>query len=81
MKFDNFDASQDLGAFGGTSFAVAPPLVFNFELDKLLTDFWQFNANVIFNVDNPLRVGMDFRDINRPEAFSRIVRVQYTGFF
>jgi len=81
VKFDNFDASQDLGAFLGTSFAVAPPLAFNFELDKLFTNFWQFNANVVFNVDNPLRVGLDFRDINNGALFSRIVRVQYVGFF
>ncbi len=81
VKFDNFNASQDLGAFLGTSFAVAPPLAFNFELDKLFTNYWQFNANVVFNVDNPLRVGFDFRDINNGVAFSRIVRVQYVGFF
>jgi hypothetical protein len=81
VKFDNFNASQDLGAFVGTSFAVVPPLAFNFELDKLFTSFWQFNANAVFNVDNPLRVGVDFRDINRPGAFSRIIRVQYINFF
>ncbi len=81
VKFDNFDASQDLGAFLGTSFAVAPPLAFNLELDKIFTNALQFNANVVFNVDNPLRVGVDFRDINNGPAFSRIVRVQYMGFF
>ncbi len=81
VKFDNFDSSQDLGAFIGTSFAVAPPLMFNLEADKLLSSSWQFNANVIYNVDNPLRVGLDFRDINNGGLFSRIVRVEYTGFF
>jgi len=81
VKFDNFNSSQDLGAFVGTSFAVAPPLMFNLEVDKLVTNFWQFNANIIYNVDNPLRVGIDFRDINNGDLFSRIVRVEYTGFF
>ncbi len=55
--------------------------MFNLEMDKLLSDYWQFNANVLFNVDKPLRVGVDFRDINRADLFSRIVRVQYLGFF
>ena len=81
VTFDNFDSSQDLGVFFGTSFAVAEPLLFNIEVDKLLSSYWQFNANVMFNVDNPLRVGVDFRDINRGDLFSRIVRVQYMGFF
>ena len=81
VTFDDFQASQDLGAFCGTSFAVAPPLMFNLELDKLITSFWQFNANVIYNVDNPLRVGMDFRNINNGALFSRIVRVEYISFF
>jgi len=81
VQFDNFDASQDLGAFMGTSFALAPPLMFNFELDKLLSSFWQFNANIVFNVDSPLRVGVDFRDINQGALLSRMIRVQYMGFF
>ncbi len=81
VTFDNFDSNEDLGAFFGTSFAVAQPLMFNLEMDKLLSSYWQFNANVMFNVDNPLRVGVDFRDINRGDLFSRIVRVQYMGFF
>lgn len=81
VKFDNFDSSQDLGCFLGTSFAVAPPLAFNFELNQMLTSYWQFNANVLFNVDNPLRVGLDFRDINRSDLFARILRVQYISFF
>jgi hypothetical protein len=81
VTLDNYDANEDLGAFFGTSFAVAQPLMFNLEMDKLLSSYWQFNANVMFNVDNPLRVGMDFRDINRGDLFSRIVRVQYMGFF
>jgi len=81
ITFDNFDSSQDLGVFFGTSFAVAQPLMFDLEVDKLLSSYWQFNANVMFNVDNPLRVGVDFRDINRGDLFSRIVRVQYMGFF
>lgn len=81
VKLDNFDSSQDLGFFFGTSFAVAQPLMFNLEMDQLLSNYWQFNANVLFNIDNPLRVGLDFRDINRGDLFSRIVRVQYISFF
>ncbi|HTC22649.1 MAG TPA: hypothetical protein VK859_17465 [bacterium] len=81
VTFNNFDSSQDLGGFLGTSFAVAPPLVFNFELNQLFSTYWQFNANVVFNVDTPLRVGVDFRDINRGDLFSRILRVQYISFF
>lgn len=81
VRLDNFDASQDLGIFAGTSFAVAPPLAFNLEVDKVISSFWQFNAGVVFNVDNPLRVGVDFRDINRGASFSRMVRVQYISFF
>ncbi len=81
VEFDNFDASQDLGGFLGTSFAIAKPLVFNLEADKIFSTQWAFNANVLFNVDNPLRVGLDFVDINTPSLFSRIIRIQYTGFF
>ncbi len=81
VKFDNFDSSRDLGIFTGLSFAVAPPLAINLEVDKLLTSFWQFNANIVFNVDNPLRIGVDFRDINNGAAFSRVARVEYVGFF
>jgi hypothetical protein len=78
---DNFDSSQDLGAFLGTSFAVSKSLVFNLEADKIFSSQWAFNANFLFNVDTPLRVGVDFVDINNPDLFSRIVRIQYTGFF
>jgi hypothetical protein len=81
VKFDNFDSSQDVGAFLGTSFAIAQPLLFNMELDKVFSPDWVFNANVVFNVDNPLRVGIDFVGINNADLFSRILRVQYTGFF
>jgi hypothetical protein len=81
VKIDQFDSSQDLGCFLGTSFAVSQPLVFNLELNQLLTTYWQFNANFLFNVDSPLRVGMDFRDINRGDLFARILRVQYISFF
>ncbi|HTA75554.1 MAG TPA: hypothetical protein VK791_00185, partial [bacterium] len=81
VEFDNFDASQDLGAFLGTSFAVAKPLVFNIEADKIFSSQWAFNANFVFNVENPLRVGLDLVDINNPNLFSRILRIQYTGFF
>ena len=81
VKFNDFDSSQDLGGFLGTSFAVAKPLLFNVEINQLLSTYWQFNANVVYNIDKPLRVGLDFRDINRGDLFSRIVRIQYMGFF
>ncbi len=81
VEFDNFDSSQDIGAFLGTSFAVSKALVFNLEADKVFSSQWAFNANFLFNVDTPLRVGVDFVDINNPGLFSRIVRIQYTGFF
>jgi hypothetical protein len=81
VQFDNFDPNQDIGAFGGISFAVAKPLVFNFEVDKIISSQWSFNANFLFNVENPLRVGLDLVDMNNPGLFSRIVRIQYTGFF
>lgn len=81
LRFNDFDSNQDLGAFFGTSFAVSPTLAFNLEMDKILNSYWQFNGNFLFNVDKPLRVGVDFRDINRGDLFSRIIRIQYTGFF
>jgi hypothetical protein len=81
VKFDQFDASQDLGLFTGTSFSFTPALAFNLEVDKILTPWCQFNANFVFNFDSPLRIGMDFRDINRGDLFSRIVRIQYISFF
>jgi hypothetical protein len=81
VEFDNFDPSQDIGAFLGTSFAMSKSLVFNLEADKIFSSQWAFNANFLFNVDTPLRVGLDFVDINNSDLFSRIVRIQYTGFF
>lgn len=81
VEFDNFDPSQDVGAFLGTSFALSKSLVFNLEADKIFSSQWAFNANFLFNVDTPLRVGLDFVDINNSDLFSRIVRIQYTGFF
>lgn len=81
VKFDNFDSSQDLGCFFGTSFAVTPVLAFNMEVNQMLTTYWQYNANIMFNLDNPLRIGLDLRDINRSDLFSRILRVQYISFF
>jgi hypothetical protein len=81
VQFDTFDASQDLGGFGGISFAPAKPLVFNLEADKIFSSQWAFNANVMFNVEDPLRVGVDLVDINAPSLFARIIRIQYVGFF
>jgi hypothetical protein len=81
VKFDNFDSSQDLGCFFGSSFAVTPVLAFNVEMNQVLTSYWQTNANVMFNLDNPLRIGLDLRDINRSDLFARVLRVQYLSFF
>jgi len=81
VEFDNYDPSQDLGGFLGTSFALSKSLVFNIEADKIFSSQWALNANFLFNVDTPLRVGIDFVDINNSDLFSRIVRIQYTGFF
>jgi hypothetical protein len=81
VEFDNFDPSQDIGGFLGTSFALSKPLVFNFEADKIFSSQWAFNANFLFDVNEPLRVGLDFVDINSPGLFTRIVRIQYTSFF
>ncbi len=81
VEFDNFDASQDLGGFVGTSFAPAKPLVFNAEVDKIFSSQVSVNANVMFNVEEPLRVGFDLVNITNPSQFARIVRIQYAGFF
>ena len=81
VQFDNFDPTQDLGAFLGTSFAISKALVFNVEADKIFSSQWAFNANVLFNVESPLRVGFDLVDMNDPNLFSRIVRIQFMGFF
>ncbi|HVM33068.1 MAG TPA: hypothetical protein VMU88_08040, partial [bacterium] len=75
VTFDHFNTADDLGLFGGASFALTSSLVFNLEVNDVLMDDWQFNANCIFNYDNPLRMGVDFRDINNGALFSRILRV------
>ncbi|MGH7738942.1 MAG: hypothetical protein ACREL1_02230 [bacterium] len=81
LTFDHFNVENDLGLFGGTSFAVTSSLVFNVELNDVLLPNWELNANVIFDYASPLRIGMDFRDINNAALFSRILRVQYVSFF
>jgi hypothetical protein len=81
IQFDNVVPSRDLGAFLGTSFSFTKPLVINLEADRIISSQWNFNANFVFNIENPLRVGMDFVSINEPSLFSRIIRIQYTGFF
>lgn len=81
VSFDNFDTSRDLGVFAGMSFAIVPQLAFNLEVDKLLNNFWQFNASALFNLENPLRVGVDLREINRSPDFSRMIRIQYLNYF
>lgn len=81
VRIDDFDSGRDLGVFAGLSFALFGPLALNFELDKILNTDWQFNANFVFNLENPLRVGVDFRDINHADDFSRMLRIHYVGFF
>jgi len=81
VTFDDFDTSQDLGVFAGMSFAIVPQLAFNLEVDKLLNNFWQFNASALFNLENPLRVGVDLREINRSPDLSRMIRIQYLNYF
>jgi len=77
----HYDRNRDLGAFGGVSFALSHAIFMTAEADKLLTDFWQINSGVQFNLGDSIRMGMDFRDINRSELFARILRIQYLGFF
>lgn len=81
VRFSDFDADRDLGLFGGCSFALHRSFVVNVETDKLLSDFWQFNAGFVLAFDEPVRLGVDFRDLNRSERFARILRLQYLGFF
>jgi hypothetical protein len=78
---NNYDSKHDAAGFGGIAFAVSHSLQFAFELDKLFTDQWQFNAGFMVGTGSPLRVGVDFRDINRNELFARLLRIQYLGFF
>ncbi len=80
-QFDHYDASKDLGLFGGTSFSFSPTFVVNLEADQILTDSWRFNAGVLFDLDTPLRLGMDFRDMLHGDSFSRIIRIQFISFF
>jgi hypothetical protein len=77
----NDDSKHNAAAFGGTSFGLSRSFQLTFEVDKLFTDRWQFNAGFMVGDGSPLRVGMDFRDINRSELFARLLRVQYLGFF
>ena len=81
VTFDNFNTTDDLGLFGGASFALTSSLVFNLELNDVLMKDWQFNGNFIFDYDNPLRIGVDFRDMNNAALFSRILRVEYVSYF
>ncbi len=81
VRLKDFDSDRDLGIFTGTSFAVARFLYFSMEADKLLTDFWQLNANFQFAFEEPIRIGMDFREMNRSEGYTRILRIQYLSFF
>jgi len=81
VSFSDFESDRDLGFFGGLSFALHRSFVVNAEIDKVPSDLWQFNAGFILAFDEPVRLGLDFRDINRPEAFARILRLQYLSFF
>jgi hypothetical protein len=75
------DSSRNAAGFGGISFGLSRSFYLNFEVDKVFTDQWQFNAGFMIGNGSPLRVGLDFRDINRSELFARLLRVQYLGFF
>lgn len=81
VRFNDFEAERDLGAFGGCSFALHRSFILTTEADKILTDFWQWNAGFLLAFDAPIRFGVDFREINRDETFSRILRFQYLNFF
>jgi hypothetical protein len=81
VRFKDYEADNDLGFFGGTSFAFSNAFHLSLEFDKVPTDFWQFNAGFVLAFDEPIQIGMDFRDINRHESFARILRIQYLSFF
>ncbi len=78
---DDYDSENDLAAFAGTCFGISDSFYLTAELDKLMTDQWQFNAGFMVGNGAPIRVGLDLRDINRDELFSRMLRIQYMGFF
>jgi hypothetical protein len=81
VSFSDFESERDLGFFGGLSFALHRSFVLNAEVDKVPAEFWQFNAGFLLAFDEPVRLGMDFRDINRSESFARILRLQCLSFF
>jgi hypothetical protein len=81
LELNNVSAKNNVAAFTGISFALAHPLIFNFELNQLFTAEWQFNANIVVNVENDLQMGLNFIDINSNTNFSRILSVDYYGFF
>jgi hypothetical protein len=82
VKFGrDYDAKHDTAGFCGLSFGIGHSFQMAFETDKLFTDLWQFNAGFLVGNGLPIRVGLDFRDMNRKDFFSRILRIQYTGFF
>lgn len=78
---EHYDSNRDLGVFAGISFAISRSIFLASEFDKLTTDFWQFNSGFQVGVGNSMRIGMDFRDINRSDYFARILRLQYLSFF
>jgi hypothetical protein len=78
---NNYDAKHDAAAFGGVSFGISRSFQVALEIDKAFTDRWQFNAGFMVGTGSPIRVGLDFRDINRSELFARLLRIQYLGFF
>ncbi len=81
VKVTHPDMNRDLGLFGGVSFAVTHAFLLNLETDKLLDSFWQFNSGFLIGIGGSFRVGMDFRDMNHKDSFTRILRLQYLGFF
>jgi hypothetical protein len=77
----NYDSSSDAAAFGGVAIGFSNSFHLNLEVDKVFTEQWQFNGGLLVGNGAPLRVGLDFRDINRSESFARLLRIQYLGFF
>lgn len=81
LRADENNKTGNAAAYTGLTFALVRDFFFNLELDKLGTDWWQGNAGFVIALDEAFRIGMDFRDIQDQDLFSRILRIQYLGFF
>jgi hypothetical protein len=81
VRLNDTDRDRDFGAFTGLAFGLSKDFTVSVELDKLTTDRWQFNAGFLVGVDDPVRVGLDFREMNRSATFARLLRIQYLSFF